>query len=151
MADILSASAQFVVLGKFRQRGSELEGLGRVRSSSSAWQRPGLRFARGCDAKILDELVLELKAGPPLGRAALQKGRASSMGQLYGSKAIMWLTAAVTLPLAPCCISLFEQYLPEWIQASLSFVAQCNYDLSLTWKIHTWLSFYTHIALATGI
>ena len=100
-------------LGKFQQRGSGLEGLGCVRSSSSAWQRPGSHCARGCNAKIADELVLELKAGPPLGRAALQKGRASSVGQLYGYKATARLTAAGTFPLAPCCISLFEQYLPE--------------------------------------
>ncbi|KAK4827495.1 hypothetical protein QYF61_018795 [Mycteria americana] len=72
---------EFVPLGKFWQKASgleRLEELGRARSSSSAWQRPGLRCARGCDAKIPEELALELKAGPPLGRAALRKGRASS-------------------------------------------------------------------------
>jgi len=96
-----------VVLDKFWQRGSGLEELGCARSSSSTWQRPGLCCTRGCNAKIPGELVLELKAG-----AHLQKGRASSVGQLHGYKATAWLTAAGASPPALCCVSLFKQYLP---------------------------------------
>lgn len=47
-ADGSSASAWFAGLGKLCQRGLGWEGLGCVKSSSSAWKRPGLCCAVLC-------------------------------------------------------------------------------------------------------
>lgn len=89
-----------------------------------------------CEAmRCKEEPVLELKAGRPLGRGVLQKGKASSVGNCmvikpqHGSLQLglgLWLPAAF-----PC---LNNTYAGEF-RPSSSFIEQYDCDLNLTWKI----------------
>lgn len=56
-------------------------------------------------------------AEPRLGSSSAA-GQGSCTSQLCGYKAPAWLITAATLPLTPCCNSLFEQHLPEPILTS---------------------------------
>lgn len=86
-ADGSSASVCFVGLRKLCQRASGREGLGCVRSSSSAWQRQGAAVL--CCAVLCrrmwwgdtDEVVLELQQDHPWGSSSAA-GQGSCTGQL---------------------------------------------------------------------
>lgn len=64
-------------LGKFWQRGLGLEELGRARSSSSTWQRPGLPCARGYDAKIAAEPSAGAEGRAASGKSSSAEGQGS--------------------------------------------------------------------------
>lgn len=100
--------------------------------------RAVLSCAGGCDEVTPDEVVLELQQNHAWG-AALQQGRAPAQANSAAIKpqhGSSLLGLCLSLPAAAPCLSntCLSQFTPP-----LPVVAQCNYDLSLTWKIHTQL------------
>lgn len=96
--------------------------------------RAALCCAGGCDEVTPDEIVLELEQDQPWGSSSAAGQGSCAIKPQHGS---LLLALCLSHPAADPCLSntcLSESSPPP------SVVAQCNYGVSLTWKIHTELS-----------